>query len=52
MVTKQNIKEILHCSDVYAQKMIDWANGDNQKLNNLINSKLEEQRIRTAIVEY
>ena len=42
MVTKANIKEILKCSDLYAQKMINWAK-DDEELNNLINSKLEEK---------
>ena len=36
VITKQNIKEILHCRDVYAQKMIDFANGDQEKLKNLL----------------
>ena len=42
MVTKENIKEILKCSDLYAQKMIDWAE-DDEELNNLINRKLEKK---------
>ena len=49
MVTK-DIIEILKCSDLYAQKMIDWAK-DDEELNNLINSKLEEKAYRQPIVE-
>lgn len=50
MVTKENIIEILKCSDSYAQKMIDWAK-DDEELNNLINRKLEEKAYRQPIVE-
>ena len=50
MVTKANIKEILKCSDLYAQKMINWAK-DDEELNNLINSKLEEKAYRQPIME-
>ncbi|MCH4326201.1 hypothetical protein [Staphylococcus haemolyticus] len=52
MITKQNIQVILNCSEVYAQKMIDWANGNQNKLINLINHKLLEQHDREAAVEY
>ncbi|EXO45492.1 hypothetical protein W310_02769, partial [Staphylococcus aureus DAR5867] len=52
VITKQNIKEILHCRDVYAQKMIDFANGDQEKLKKLIDDKLKEKEERSAIVEY
>lgn len=52
MVTIDNIKQILECKDVYAQKMIRWANGDEKVLVDLINQKLEERRIREAVVEY
>ena len=47
---ERNIKEILKCSDLYAQKMIDWAE-DDEELNNLINRKLEEKAYRQPIVE-
>ena len=47
VITKQNIKEILHCRDVYAQKMIDFANGDQEKLKKLIDDKLKEKRRKT-----
>lgn len=49
MITKQQIKENLECSDVYAQKMIEWANGDDNKLEDLYYLKLAEHHIRPAI---
>lgn len=52
MVTIDNIKQILECSDIYAQKLIRWANGDKKALVDLINQKLEERRKREAVVEY
>ena len=52
MVTIDNIKQILECKDVYAQKMIRWANGDEKALVDLINQKLEERRKREAVIEY
>ena len=52
MVTVDNIKQILECSDMYAQKLIRWANGDEKALVDLINQKLEERRNRKAVVEY
>lgn len=51
-MTIDNIKQILECSDIYAQKMIRWANGDEKALVDLINQKLEERRKREAVVEY
>jgi len=51
MVTIDDIKQILECSDIYAQKLIRWANGDEKELADLINQKLEEKRVRAAIVE-
>ncbi|MEK5191242.1 hypothetical protein [Staphylococcus sp. FSL M7-0405] len=51
MVTIDDIKQILECSDIYAQKLIRWANGDEKALVDLINQKLEEKRVRAAIVE-
>ncbi|MGJ0166469.1 hypothetical protein [Staphylococcus hominis] len=52
MVTIDNIKQILECSDMYAQKLIRWANRDEKALVDLINQKLEERRKREAVVEY
>ena len=51
MITKDNVKQILECKDMYAQKMIRWANGDEKALVDLINQKLEEKRVRAAIGE-
>ncbi|MCG1138983.1 hypothetical protein K4T07_03705 [Staphylococcus epidermidis] len=51
MVTKENIMQILECSDVYAQKMIDWSSGNQAALIKLINDKLEEKDNRQAITE-
>ena len=51
MITVDNIKQILECKDMYAQKMIRWANGDEKALVDLINQKLEEKRVRAAIME-
>ncbi|KTW16725.1 hypothetical protein [Staphylococcus warneri] len=52
MITLQEIKQNLECSDVYAQKLIDYAQGDDKVLENLYYQKLAERRIRPAIVEY
>lgn len=52
MITKDNIKQILECSDMYALKLTRWANGDEKALVDLINHKLEERRKREAVVEY
>lgn len=51
-MTIDNIKQILECKDMYAQKIIRWANGDEKALVDLINQKLEERRKREAVVEY
>lgn len=52
MVTVDNIKQILECSDMYTQKLNSWANGDEKTLVDLINQKLEERYEREAVVEY
>lgn len=52
MITKENIKEILDCSDVYAQKIIEWAQGDEKKLLDLINAKLKERNTREAMTVF
>ncbi|MDU9318473.1 hypothetical protein [Staphylococcus pseudintermedius] len=49
MITKQNIRQILECSETYAQKLINWAQGDEKKLVDLINTKLIERSIRPAM---
>ena len=51
MVTIDDIKLNLECSDVYAQKMIDWCSGNQAALIKLINDKLEEKDNRQVIVE-
>lgn len=51
MVTKENVMQILECSDVYAQKMIDWCSSNQAALIKLINDKLEEKGNRQAITE-
>lgn len=50
-MVKENITQILECSDVYAQKILDWANGNQEELIKLINEKLEEKSNRQAITE-
>ncbi|MEB6612118.1 MULTISPECIES: hypothetical protein [Staphylococcus] len=52
MITLEEIKTNLQCSDVYAQKLIECAQGDEKKLENLYYQKLAERLIRPAIVEY
>lgn len=52
MITLQEIKRNLECSDVYSQKLIDDAQGDEKKLEDTYYRKLAERRIRRAIVEY
>lgn len=39
MITKEFLKTKLECSDVYAQKLIDEAQGDENKLYDLIYPK-------------
>lgn len=51
MITKQFIKENLECPDLYAQKMIEYANGDENKLYELFIQKRIERRNTPAIRE-
>lgn len=51
-MTIENIKQILECSDIYAQKLIEYAQGDEKELINIINQKLEERRTRPAVMFY
>lgn len=44
MVTMDNIKRILECSDMYAEKLIRWANGDEKALVDLINQKVKRKK--------
>ncbi|HEE8935017.1 TPA: hypothetical protein R8D30_001415 [Staphylococcus aureus] len=52
MVTKEFLREKLQCSELYAQKLIDSAQGDENKLYDLFARKLAERHRRPAIVEY
>ncbi|UXR74982.1 hypothetical protein MUA48_08025 [Staphylococcus sp. IVB6238] len=52
MVTIENIKQILECSDIYAQKLIEYAQDDEKELINIINQKLKERRTRPAMVVF
>lgn len=52
MVTKEFLKTKLECSDMYAHKLIDEAQGDENKLYDLFVQKLAERHTRPAIVEY
>ncbi|HGH0783382.1 TPA: hypothetical protein ACJHHF_002286 [Staphylococcus pseudintermedius] len=45
-ITKEFLKENLECSDVYAQKMIEWAQGDDKKLYDLFIQKRIERNTR------
>ncbi|AZB66772.1 hypothetical protein JPSP8_16260 [Staphylococcus pseudintermedius] len=49
MITRENIKEILNCSDAYVNCILKWAQGDEKKLVDLINTKLKERSIRPAM---
>ncbi|MDW4022601.1 hypothetical protein QI305_06535 [Staphylococcus saprophyticus] len=51
MITKQFIKQNLECSDVYAQKLIEHAQGDNEALYELFIQKLNQRRNTPAIRE-
>ncbi|WP_400263891.1 hypothetical protein [Staphylococcus nepalensis] len=51
MVTKQFIKQNLECSDIYAQKLINYSQGDEKVLYDLFIQKLNERRTRQAICE-
>lgn len=45
-ITKEFLKENLECSDVYAQKMLEWAQGDDKKLYDLFIQKRVERNTR------
>ncbi|MEM5397318.1 hypothetical protein [Staphylococcus gallinarum] len=51
MITREFIKQNIECSDIYAQKLIEWANGDEKKVYDLFIQKLHERRTRPAICE-
>ncbi|EGQ3694874.1 hypothetical protein I0636_001094 [Staphylococcus pseudintermedius] len=45
-ITKEFLKENLECSDVYAQKMIEWTQGDDKRLYDLFIQKRIERNTR------
>lgn len=51
MVTIDDIKLNLECSDVYAQKLIEYAQGDQDKLEDIYFQNLQNV-VREAVVEY
>ncbi|MCW0984549.1 hypothetical protein V2W23_02620 [Staphylococcus gallinarum] len=51
MITVEFIKQNLECSDVYAQKLIEHAQGDEKKLYELFIQKRVERQNRVAIIE-
>ena len=51
MITKEFIKRYLECSDMNAQKMIEYANGDEKVLYELFIQKRLERQNRVAIRE-
>jgi len=52
LITLQEIKQNLECSDVYAQKLIEYAQGDEKALEDIYYQKLAERRVREAVIEY
>lgn len=51
MVTIETIKQNLECSDIYIQKMLEFADGNQEKLEYLYYIKLAERIVRPAIIE-
>ncbi|ANQ64130.1 hypothetical protein [Staphylococcus equorum] len=47
----KNIQEVLNCSDIYAQKVLEYADGDEDKLNYQIDRQSYKQRNNQAILE-
>ncbi|EGQ3529052.1 hypothetical protein H4944_001802 [Staphylococcus pseudintermedius] len=45
-ITKEFLKENLECSDVYAQKIIEWAQDDDKRLYDLFIQKRVERNTR------
>lgn len=48
-ITKEFLKENIECSDVYAQKMIEWAQGDDKRLYDLFIQKRIERNTRQSM---
>ncbi len=51
-MTVKDIMSRLNCSEFYALKMIDWANGDEYELRCLVAQKDFEKQSRSAIEIY
>ncbi|WP_178377567.1 hypothetical protein [Staphylococcus sp. 47.1] len=51
MVTIDTIKQNLGCDDQYIQKMLEYADGNEEKLECLYYVKLAERLTRPAIYE-
>lgn len=51
MVTVDTIKKNLGCDDIYIQKMLEYADGNEEKLERLYYFKLAERVTRPAILE-
>lgn len=47
----KDIQEVLNCSEIYAQKILEYADGDKRKLNYQIDRQLYKQRNNQAILE-
>ncbi|ATH60222.1 hypothetical protein [Staphylococcus nepalensis] len=47
----KEIKKVLNCSEQYAQKIVEYANGDEDKLNYQIKRQLAKQENNQAILE-
>ncbi|UZW83586.1 hypothetical protein LE167_02245 [Staphylococcus lugdunensis] len=52
MITLEEIKQNLECSDVYTHKLTEYAQGDEKALEDIYYQKLAERRVREAVVEY
>ncbi|MCO4332835.1 hypothetical protein MTQ91_13035 [Staphylococcus hyicus] len=52
MIDKQYIIRHLHCSEVYANKLIESAQGDEEYLYDLFIQKYSERKRRKAMTLY
>lgn len=52
MITKEDVMQRLRCSEMYAQKVMEYAHGSQDKLEELIFQKLAEREVREAVIEY
>ena len=51
MITVEDIQKYLEVSPTYAQKLIDDANGDEDKAYKTFIRKLNEKNTRSAVME-